>query len=238
MNDEHERQENVVGGAEHDHRHGAFRVAVAEGGFDFHDLRIDDPRPTGRQVLEEAGFRPAEEHLVFKLLENGALEELRLGETTNIRGGGVERFIVFRSDRSFRVEIDERRFEWGATELSGLHGRLLAGVDPKCAGLWLERRDAIDLFIRNDDVVKLSGEGVERLYTGPVYILCIEGEEVAWREPTITTEQIAELGGWEVSQGVQEINLATNEARTLKPGEVVELKNLKSFAKKIGWRRG
>ena len=32
--------------------------------------------------------------------------------------------------------------------------------------------------------------------------------------------------------------MATNEARTLKPGEVIDLKDLKTFAKKIGWRRG
>ena len=213
-------------------------MAVAEAGFDFREVVIGDPKPTGRQVLEVAGFRPAEEHLLFEVLDSGALEERRLDETTSLRGGGSERFIAFRGDRSFRVVVDERRFEWGASELSGLHGKLLVGADPKCSGLWLERRDEPDLFIADDDVVKLTGEGVERLYTGPVFILCIEGEEVPWREPTITTEQIAELGGWEVSLGVQEINLATNEARTLKPGEVVELKELKTFAQKIGWRRG
>ena len=70
------------------------------------------------------------------------------------------------------------------------------------------------------------------------FFVNIEGEEIPWDDETITTEQIVELGGWDASLGVQEIDLMTNEARTLKPGEVVELKPGKGFAKKIEWRRG
>ena len=70
------------------------------------------------------------------------------------------------------------------------------------------------------------------------YFVNIEGEVFPWDSPTITTEEIIELGGWDPTLGAQEIDLKTNEARTLKPGEVVELKPGKGFAKKIEWRRG
>ena len=86
--------------------------------------------------------------------------------------------------------------------------------------------------------MKLTAEGVERLRTGPVFLLHIEGKEFRWPEPTIATEQIAKLGGWDPSSGVQQIDLATNEARDLTPGEIVDLRQIKRFAKKIGWRRG
>ena len=86
--------------------------------------------------------------------------------------------------------------------------------------------------------MKLSAEGVEKLRTGPSFPLWIEDEIYGWHESTIKTEQIANLGGWDPSQGVQQIDRATNEARTLKPGEIIDLKEIKTFAKKIGWQRG
>lgn len=215
-----------------------FQVAVAAGSFDFREVELSDPRPTGRQVAEAGGFRPAEEHLVFQILENGALEELRLDELTDLRGNGLERFIIFRSERSFRLEVNERRHEWGAPHVTGLIVKRLAGVDPKGSGVWLELKDEPDRFIADDEPVSLAREGLERFRTGPIFILCIESKEIPWPKPTITTEEIAELGNWDPKLGVQEVNLVTGEARTLAPGEVVELEAGKGFCKKIGWRRG
>ena len=72
---------------------------------------------------------------------------------------------------------------------------------------------------------------------GPKFFLCIEGTEYPWPEPTIATEQIAELGGWDPSIGVVEVDRDNNE-RTLAPGEVVELKPGHGFGKKLAWKRG
>jgi hypothetical protein len=71
----------------------------------------------------------------------------------------------------------------------------------------------------------------------PKFFLDIEGVIYPWPVSTITTEQIAELGGWEPEVGVIQIDKDNNE-RTLEPGEVVELKPGMGFAKKIKWRRG
>lgn len=72
---------------------------------------------------------------------------------------------------------------------------------------------------------------------GPKYILNIEGEEVPWDQDTITTEQIAELGGWDILQGVIEVD-QHNVERTLAPGEVIEIKPGHGFGKKHRWKRG
>ena len=69
------------------------------------------------------------------------------------------------------------------------------------------------------------------------YILNIENKEIPWKEDTITTEQIAKLGGWDISLGVIEIDERNNE-RTLKPGEVIKLKPGFSYGKKWKWKRG
>jgi len=72
---------------------------------------------------------------------------------------------------------------------------------------------------------------------GPKYFLIIEGEEVRWDHDTITTEQIAQLGGWDVTQGVIEVDEHNNE-RTLAPGEVIHVKPGHGFGKKHKWKRG
>ena len=72
---------------------------------------------------------------------------------------------------------------------------------------------------------------------GPKFFVDIEGTIHPWFSPTITTEQIIELGGWAPSQGVIEIDKDNNE-HTLKPGEVVELKPGQGFAKKVRFKRG
>lgn len=72
---------------------------------------------------------------------------------------------------------------------------------------------------------------------GPKYILNIEGNDIPWDDDTITTEQIAELGGWDISQGVIEVDKDNNE-RTLQPGEIIEIKPGIGFGKKHRWKRG
>ncbi len=72
---------------------------------------------------------------------------------------------------------------------------------------------------------------------GPKYFVNIEGKKHPWNKDTITTEEIAELGGWDVAVGVIEVDRDNNE-RTLAPGEVVQLKPGHGFAKKVRWKRG
>ena len=71
----------------------------------------------------------------------------------------------------------------------------------------------------------------------PGFSVDVEGTIHPWPSDDITTEQIVKLGGWDSSQGAIEID-ADNVERTLKPGEVVELKPGHSFAKKVKFKRG
>jgi hypothetical protein len=81
---------------------------------------VNDPMITGLQLLDLVGKRPADEYLMFQVLQGGQLEEIRLDETTDLHKPGLERFITFESDRSFRLVIDGRRFEWGRPLIDGL----------------------------------------------------------------------------------------------------------------------
>jgi len=72
---------------------------------------------------------------------------------------------------------------------------------------------------------------------GPKFTLDIEGRLIQWDENTISAEKIAELGGWDFSQGVVVID-ADNVERQLQAGEIVELKPGMGFSKKVHFKRG
>jgi hypothetical protein len=73
---------------------------------------------------------------------------------------------------------------------------------------------------------------------GPQYEIDIEGTIHPWDRDTITATEIASLGGWSLDQGVVEVNLKTQEERTLAPDDVVELKPGHGFSRKVSFKRG
>ena len=130
-----------------------------------------------------------------------------------------------------------KRFEWGARAIGGHVLKWLARVDLATHGVWLELRDEPDRLIADDEQASLSPAGVERFRTDLLIRVCIEDVFHPWPRPTITTEEIAALGGWDVSQGVIEVDPDQNE-RTLSPDEVIKLRPGVSFGKKLRFKRG
>ena len=217
--------------------HGPYRIMVGDADLKFEGVRIDDPVPTGRQIIEKADLHPATEYLLFAQLKDGALDAVRLDETVDIRHKGAEKFIIFHNDRSFFFLLDDRRFAWGAPKIQGRVLKSLARVDAATHIVWLEQRDEADRLIADDENVSVEGETIERFRTEPEFTLCIEDKEYCWPKRTITTEEIAELGGWGPSEGVIEVDAEQNE-RQLAPHEVITIKPGLAYGKKICWRRG
>jgi hypothetical protein len=73
---------------------------------------------------------------------------------------------------------------------------------------------------------------------GRKYFVNIEGIEHPWDKDTISVPEIRELGGWDVSQPVLEVNLHDNTERTLAEDEIVKLKPGHGFSKKVRFQRG
>jgi len=144
----------------------SYHILIGDDRLEFKPYQINDPIVTGRQLLDLAHCRPADEYILFQLLHDGLLEEIRLEETTDLRERGSEKFLTFRSDRSFRFMLDGRQFEWGGAHITGLTLKKLAEVDPATHGVWLVVRGGEDKKIGNDEFVDLSAPGVERFFTG------------------------------------------------------------------------
>lgn len=143
-----------------------FRLLVAVESVDFRPVQIDDPVPTGRQVLQAAGLHPATDYMLSAVLPCGDFEDVRLDETFDLRAPGAERFIAFRTDRAFRFTIDDRQMEWGKPTISGRVLKALAGVPPETYDVYLEvRGGGQDVLIRDGDLIDLSKPGIERFIT-------------------------------------------------------------------------
>ena len=137
-----------------------FRVRIDDKRYN-----IEDPKPTGRQLLALVDKRPAEEFLIFLILRGGGFEEVQLDEVVDLTRRGAERFLTFESSASYRLEVDGQRFEWGTKLITGLKLKELAGVDPSTYALWREVRGGEDLPVDNNQIIDLSEEGLERFFT-------------------------------------------------------------------------
>lgn len=70
------------------------------------------------------------------------------------------------------------------------------------------------------------------------YEVDIEGAFKPWDKDSITAEEVAALGGWNVSEGVVLIDLEDGTERNLEPDEVIKLRPGIGFSKKIRFKRG
>ena len=146
-------------------RHGPYRVLIGDEALQFLPKMIADPVPTGTQILEAAGVTSPTEYVAYQVLKSGLLEEMRPDETTDLRESGVERFIVFRTDRSFRFLLNDRSFEWGAPHITGLTLKKLASVDLTGNEVWLDVPGGVSRLIGDMEFANLAAPGVERFYT-------------------------------------------------------------------------
>lgn len=145
-----------------------FRIRVSGPDLDFRDIRIDDPKPTGRQIVTATGLHPAENYAVLQWLDAGDLEPLRLNETVDLRPDGTERFIVAQTDRAFFFELEGERQEWLLALINGITLKRLAGKDRDTFIVLREREDAPDEEIEDNQMVDLSAAGLEKFRIRPV----------------------------------------------------------------------
>lgn len=168
-----------------------YRVKIDKEAFE-----IADPVVTGQQFLDLAGKRPADEYLIFQKLKDGQIEEIRLDETVDLTQKGTERFITWRSDRSFRFSIDGRRLEWGAPLITGLKLKHLAKVDAATHVVWLDVRGGEDRLIEDAESVDLQVTGIERFFTEPrpqnEFEIIVNARPKTVQGPEVTFEQIVE----------------------------------------------
>ncbi|WP_139705080.1 MULTISPECIES: multiubiquitin domain-containing protein [Aeromonas] len=164
-------------------------------------VEIDDPVPTGRQILAAAGKVPVERHLLLMFDNKGMLEEVNLEAQIDIYQQGIEQFIAFDNDRLFFVALNERRFPWGQAQIREDVLRQVGNIAEDQA-IWLERRNEPDLLLADGDSVNLDEPGLEKLYTQPKsWKLNVQGVMVDSKQPTILARDALKAAGFNPDSG-------------------------------------
>jgi len=145
--------------------HGPYKIKVGNERFEFRTLVVDRPSMTGQEVLASAELVPEEEYALFLMFADGRLEQILLNDTADLRSPGVEKFLAFRTDRTYRLLIDDNEREWGGSLITGFALKLLAGVDPVTHEVQYEVLGGQQKRIDDREMIDLSGPSVERFVT-------------------------------------------------------------------------
>ncbi len=96
-----------------------FPIRVAGTDLNFRQELVADPVPTGRQIIAALEAIPQMNSSFSNGSGTATSRKIDLDETTDLRAPGAERFIVARSDRTYRFEIDGKRHEWRRRQFRG-----------------------------------------------------------------------------------------------------------------------
>lgn len=174
----------------------AHSIQFAYDNLIFRPIEIVDPIPLGRQILTAAGIDPRDDHSLFAILPSGDFEDIRLDETFDLRGRGIEKFIGFGTDRDFKLTLNDSQIAWGKPAISGSDLYKLANVRNEQA-VFLEVRGGTDKLIKLEEMIDLTASGIERFITAPLPTYEIEiivnARPNVVSGPNVTFEQIVRL---------------------------------------------
>jgi Multiubiquitin len=178
------------------HENRAYRIQFALDNLNFRSIEVADPIPLGRQIFAAAGVDARGEHSLFAILPPGDFEDIRLDEPFDLRGRGVEQFVAFRTDRDFKLTLDDRQITWGKPAIRGSDLYKLANVGNEQA-VFLEIRGGTDKLIEAEEMIDLTAPGIERFITAPrpthEIEIIVNARPKLVSGPNVTFEQIVEL---------------------------------------------
>lgn len=174
----------------------AYRIQYAQDNLKFRALGLADPAPLGQQILEAAGAKPVEEFSLFAILENGDFEDVRLDEAFDLRKRGAERFVGFKTDRVYKLTLDERQLEWGKPVIKGAYLYKL-GELAKGRAVFLRVRGGEPRLVDRHELIDLTAPGVEHFITGPKpvvdYEIIVNARPRIVHDEDVTFEQVVAL---------------------------------------------
>ncbi len=175
---------------------GTYLIKLSDESLSFESVELDDPVPLGRQILSAGKIRHVENYSLYAVLPSGDFEDVRLDETFDVRGRGVERFVYFLTDRAFMFTVENAQIFWGNPVLSGSALHKLA--NPKEGeAVYLEVRGGEDRSVEPNENIDLTKDGIERFFNAPVqtktYEIVVNTRAKTVECPTVTYLQLVQL---------------------------------------------
>ena len=106
-------------------------IRIGDQNLEFRDFGTNDPLITFDQVLGYVNATPRDEYDVYIFGSDGELKRMDPEKSQDLRQPGAEHFLVFRTDRAYRMKIDDDRIDWGVRWISGKALRTISGIPPE-----------------------------------------------------------------------------------------------------------
>ena len=169
-----------------------FTAQIGDENFDFQEVRFEDAKVTGAQIAEAARAHPVQEYVVLSQLDSFELETLRPNELVDI--AKPARFFVINGDGTEKFFVDGLSLEWPIDTVTGLTIKRLVGKDTDDIELVLEREDAPDKVIDDDEEVRIGKRGVEMFKMRRVkVIIIVNTREREWAKKRISFEDLVAI---------------------------------------------
>ena len=173
-----------------------FELTIFDSNLDKQQISSSDQVMTGQQIIEKYGCHPANEYMLFAREKSGMLEEINLRETVNVSTDTAS-FFVFKTDRNYYIELNDRRYPWGSKTITETALRMIGDV-PESHILWQEKRTEADIEIINH--VNLDDPELEKIYSKkPEWILKINGVAITSNTPCILASDAITKAGFNAS---------------------------------------
>ena len=199
---------------------GKFSITVNDVEFHF-----ADPEPAGGQILSQAGFRPAADHVLIQLLLPGT-RSVGVDEPVDLRRNGTEAFWAFKSDRVFLFTINDRGYEWGVAKVTAPELRRIAGVNDE--EFLVQERDGKDIILAADDIVELGNAGTERLRSAKLVNVYLNIEIEKIPSGTYSTEKLIRVLNVEAGYLLNVLD-AQGTLVPLQPEQTIQIKDGMKF---------
>lgn len=212
--------------SEHSNRASQYgRIIAIDEQFRERQCTLNDDKVTGTQMAMGAGFLSQDEVIVMQQLKSGALEEIRPEELVDISHPGIERFFIMESDATYRLFLDELKFEWPKVKVGPSILRKLACKSDDFE-IIQQLEDAPDRVLEEHDLIDLSGPKTERFITRPASknVTVYYGEtEFKLPRGAYTTESLSTI--FKVEVGYLLDLLVDGKLVELKPGQETVVKD-------------
>ena len=185
-------------------------------------LQLAEPVLDGERILDEAGFRPAEDYVLIQLLLPGT-RSVGLDESVEFRGDGSETFRAFKSDRIFRFTVDDRGYEWGVAKIAEPELRRIAVVDGDGDRTLVLERDGKAIELAADDIIELGETGTEHLRVVEFVTVTLDNEVEKIPSGAYKTEELIRVLGVEAGY-VLDVLDEQGKLDPLQPGQTIQVK--------------
>lgn len=213
----------------HSHPPGGFRIQMAGEDMVLTPITVEQPNPTGLQILEAAGCVPAEDHALIQLLLPGT-RLVGLDDQVSPREQEERVFRAFRGGEVFLFTIDGHGYEWGAPEIREAVLRYVAAVSEEMVFVLKDGDEERE--VKDGESVRLSHAGVEHLHTRPKMVtVTLDGEEKIIPAGVYTTEELLNILG--VEPGYLLNVMRADQLITLRPNERLHVKDGMIFISQV-----